>query len=137
MARRRIVPLLLLAGLLAGCGATPDPPPQPAPGRAVAAAEAERLRLLRLAIRRAHRSRKVAGALRYARLTKRIPRATYARHRRTYAAARAAVGRLDGTRAAELATVLGTVDALAAQRLLRPSRLRPVFLVLNRNTEFW
>jgi hypothetical protein len=154
MAWRRIALLLLAAGLIAGCGATPDPAPQPAPApeirlrenqgalktaswRAAAAAEAERLRLLRLAIRRARASRTVAGALRYARLTKKITRKTYARHRRTYAAARAAVARLDGARAAELATVLGTVDALAAQHLLRPSRLRPVFLVLNRNTAFW
>jgi hypothetical protein len=154
MARRRIALFVVVAGLLAGCGATPEPAPQPSPApeirlrenqgplktaswRAAAAAEAERLRLLRLAIRRARASRTVAGALRYARLTKRITRATYARHRRTYAAARAAVGRLEGARAAELAAVLGTVDALAAQRLLEPSRLRPVFLVLRRNTEFW
>jgi hypothetical protein len=152
MARGRIALLLLVAGLLAGCGATPEPGPAPAPEirlrenqgalktaswRAAAAAEAERLRLLRLAIRRARRSRTVAGALRYARLTKRITRATYAGYRREYAAARAAVGRLEGARAGEIAAVLGTVDALAAQRLLRPSRLRPVFLILRRNTEFW
>jgi hypothetical protein len=154
MARRRFALPLLVAGVLAGCGAVPEPPPQPAPApeirlhenqgelktafwRAAAAAEAERLRLLRLAIRRARNSRTVAGALRYARLTKRITRATYARHRREYAAARAAVGRLDGTRAVELGVVLQTVDALAAQRMLTPSRLRPVFLILRRNTEFW
>src|SRR5687768_12937874 len=115
MARRRMAPLLLVAGLLAGCGATPEPAPRPAPElrqaenqgalksaswRAAAAAEAERLRLLRLAIRRARNSPTVAGALRYARLTRRITGKAYARHRREYAAARAAVGRLDGTRAA-------------------------------------
>jgi hypothetical protein len=152
MARRRIALLLLLAGPLAGCGAVPEPAPQPAPEirlpenqgplksaswRAAAAAEAERLRRLRAAIRRARASRTVPGALRYARLTRRLSAGDHARHRRAYAEARAAVRRLEGARAAELASVLGTVDALAAQRLLTPSRLRPAFLVLRRNTEFW
>ena len=61
-------------------------------------------------------------------------------HRRLLAdleAARAATGRLSGARRAELASVLGTVDALAAQGRLGPSRLRPVLLVLRRNTETW
>src|SRR5262245_26115135 len=111
MARRRIAFLLLFAGLIAGCGATPEPAPQPAPPpevrttenqgalkatswRAAAAAEAERLRLLRLAIRRAKHSPTVTGALRYALLTHRITRAEHVRHTREYNAARAAVRRL-------------------------------------------
>ena len=37
----------------------------------------------------------------------------------------------------EMRTVLGTVDHLAAVHLLDPGRLRPMFLVLRRNTQFW
>ena len=154
MARRRTAFLLLLAGLIAGCGATPEPAPPPAPPpeirgtenqgalkaaswRAAAAAEAERLRRLRLAIRRAKRSPTVTGALRFALLTHKLTPAAHARHTREYNAARAAIRRLDGARAAELGSVLGAVNQLAAAHLLEPSRLRPAFLLLRRNTEFW
>src|SRR5215217_8653456 len=101
---RRIAPLALLAAL-AGCGAVPDPPPQPTPPpetrvtesqgglkastwRAAAAAEARRLARLRAAIRRAHTSPTVAGALRYALLTGRITPATHTRLTHDYADAR-------------------------------------------------
>ena len=155
MARRRTAFLLLvLAGLIAGCGATAEPAPRPSPPpevrgtenqgalkaaswRAAAAAEAERLRRLRLAIRRARKSRTVTGALRFALLTGRLTPAAHARHTREYNAARAALHRLDGARAAELGAVLGVVNTLASEHLLEPSRLRPAFLVLRRNTEFW
>lgn len=154
MARRRIALLLLVAGVVAGCGdaAEPDPPPAPAPEiratenqgalkaaswRAAAAAEAERLRRRRLAIRRARASRTVTGALRLARLTRRISRATHARYTRDYNAATAALRKLDGARAVELGSVLGAVNGLASQHLLDHTRLRPAFLVLRRNTQFW
>src|SRR5919202_1131450 len=151
---RRWTAFSLLALALGGCGAVADPPPRPAPPpevrlqenlgpvkaatwRAQEAAEAERARLLALAIRKARRSTTVAGALRLALLTQRISPATHDRLARDYAAARAAAGRLDAARAAELQSVIGTVDALAAAHLLEASRLRPVFLVLRRNTQFW
>jgi D-glucuronyl C5-epimerase C-terminus len=155
MARRRTASLLLvLVGLIAGCGSTPEPAPRPSPPsevrlienhgalkaatwRAAADAEAERLRRLHAAIRRARASDSVGGALRLARLTRRISPRTYKRYRREYRAARAAVGRLDGGRAAELGSVVSTIDALAAQHLLTHTRLRPAFLVLKRNTVFW
>ena len=153
MAWRRIALLLLVFGL-GGCGAVADPPPRPAPPpeivgperqgelkaaswRAAAAAEAQRLARLRAAIRKARGSRTVAGALRLARLTGHLTPAAHARLARDYADARKAAGRLTGTRAYELGTVLATVDSLAAQRLLSPSRLHPVFLVLRRNIRFW
>jgi hypothetical protein len=153
MARRRIALLLLVAGL-SGCGAVSDPAPRPTPPpevrtpenlrdvkaaswRAAAAAEAARLARLRAAIRRAKASGTVTGALRYALLTRRMNPAEHARQARAYAEARAAVKRLDAARAAELGSVLATVDSLAAQRMLSPSRLRPALLVLRRNTQFW
>ena len=141
--------LLLVAGLC-GCGAVGEPGPQPTPEpevfqpertgelkaaawRGQAAAEAR----LRAAIRRARKSTTVAGALRYALLTERIDPAAHARHLRDYEDAHRTVERLEGLRATELATVLGSVDSLAAQHLLTPSRLEPAFLVLRRNTGFW
>ena len=145
--------MLLLASGLGGCGAVPDPPPKPPPPdvvvldrygelkaaswRAAAAAEAQRLARLRAAIRKARKSPTVAGALRLALLTGRLTPAAHARLAHDYADARKAAGRLTGTRAYELGSVVATVDSLAAQRLLSPSRLRPVFLVLRRNTQFW
>ncbi len=153
MSWRRIA-LLLLVASVAGCGQEldPEPAPQPAPEvrltesqgelkaatwRAAARAEAQRLARLRAAIRKARASGTVPGALRYALLTGRIPPALHARYAREYAAARAAAGRLDGIRGAELRAVLATVDGIAAQHLLTPSRLRPALLVLHRNAQFW
>jgi hypothetical protein len=149
MARRRIAMLLLVAGLC-GCGAVGDATPRPTPEpmlaqpertgelkadswRAQAAAEAR----LRAAIRRARNSTTVAGALRYALLTERITPVAHARLVRDYEAARLVLQRLDGLRATELAAVLGTVDSLAADHLLTPTRLKPTFLILRRNTDFW
>jgi len=154
MAWRRIALLALVVGL-AGCGALPDPPPpRPAPApevrgterqgelkaatfRAAAAAEAARLARLRAAIRKARASETVGGALRLALLTGHISPATHARLTREYTDARWAVSRLTGTRAYELGTVLASVDSLAARHLLSPGRLRPAFLILHRNTQFW
>jgi hypothetical protein len=152
MARRRIAILLLVAGLC-GCGAgnlpEPEPTPEPAPmrpetgavkaatWRAAAAAEAAREARRQAAIRRAKGSATVEGALRYALLTRRITPAAHRAYRSIYAQARVAARRLEGLRAAELGAVLGTVEAIAAQHLLTPSRLRPALLVLRRNTDFW
>jgi hypothetical protein len=152
MAGRRLV-LVLLASLVVGCGADPGPePPEPpadvvvaensgtvkaATWRAVAARAAAREARRQAAIRRARRSTTVTGALRLARLTRRLTPAAYARLTRELGIARAALGRLTGVRAAELGSVLATVDQLAAQRLLSYDRLEPVFLVLRRNREVW
>src|SRR5690242_3748180 len=130
---RRLIALFVLGAALSGCASTPEPAPTPPPPPEVrstenqgalkaatwrAAAEAERLAGLRAAIGRAHRSPTVAGALRYALLTQQISPAAHARLARDYADARAATGRLTGARAAELGSVVATVDSLAAQHLL-------------------
>src|SRR5439155_12934967 len=54
-----------------------------------------------------------------------------------WAAAQGALGRLTGTRYDELAAVAGTVATLAAEQLLTSGRIRPMFLILGRNTSFW
>jgi hypothetical protein len=151
---RRWIVLVLLALGVGGCGAVADPPPRPAPPpevrlqenqgalkaatwRAQAAAAAERARLLRIAIHKARKSTSVSGALRLALLTGGISPATHARLAGDYAAARKAASHLTGGRGYELRYVLGTVDTLAAEHLLETSRLKPAFLVLRRNTQFW
>jgi hypothetical protein len=149
---RRLLLVLPLAAGVAACGAAeqrPEPAPPPpmlaeragvlkaATWRGIAAAEAAREARLRAAIRRMRASRTVAGALRLALLTERLTPEDHARLEREYAAARAAAGRLEGARAAELASVVAVVEGLAAERRLSASRLRPVFLILRRNTEFW
>jgi len=55
---------------------------------------------------------------------------------RTYSAARRTVRRLSGQRRAELASVVGMVRRLARQKRLT-ARLRPLFLILDRNREWW
>ena len=54
-----------------------------------------------------------------------------------YLAAKCSLGRLSGTRRAELAAVLANVQAIAAAGELIPSRLRALFLTLERNRAWW
>ena len=90
-----------------------------------------------VALAKARRSRTVKGALRRAVLARHITRREQASLRAEYVAARRTLRRLSGTPRAELATVLGHVDALARSRRLTAGRFHPVFLVLRRNREFW
>jgi hypothetical protein len=167
MRARRCLVLLLAPLALAGCGdagvrvaapvvaarppATPTPAPAPltpvligdqapkAPTFAsVAAAEvAAAARLRREQIAAARRVPTVPGALRVARLTGRISAAAEARSDRDWAAAQAAVTRLFGVRRNELASVVGTLNGLAAAHELTADRLDPAFLILRVNTSFW
>jgi hypothetical protein len=59
-----------------------------------------------------------------------------ARYVESYSAARRTLGRLSGQRRAELGYVLGTLRSFARQRRLT-ARLRPMFLILDRNREWW
>jgi hypothetical protein len=66
-----------------------------------------------------------------------ISRATYTKDVKLYALARSRRARLTGQRGRELGSVIATVEAMALRRQLTPSRIAPVFLTLQRNTQFW
>ena len=152
---RRLAPIAL-ASLIAGCGAAPRPaatpapttPPPPAPlvdrhaPKAGTFAQYEQqqidaARRLKEAIAQARRSTSVEAALRVARLTRRISPAAEGSLRRDWANANATLGKLSGTRRSELAYVVNSISALAAQHALTSDRIDPTFLVLRNNTHFW
>jgi D-glucuronyl C5-epimerase C-terminus len=139
---------------LAGCGGAPAPrPPAPTPaptplandGLPPAAGPAEVYRLRTRAAEAARRAQlrrlrdvyTPEAAVDRALLSGRMSAFDHRRLRGDLAAARAAVGRLGGARRAEQAAVVASVDALAADGQLGLSRLRPVLLVLRRNTQTW
>jgi hypothetical protein len=66
-----------------------------------------------------------------------IDRDAYSAYGDVYSQAKSAWHRLGGNRRVELGAVLTTVNALAAQGQLTASRLAPVFLELQRNTQWW
>ncbi len=79
----------------------------------------------------------VAKALDTALKHRNISRAKYNRYKRGYALARSRRAKLKGQRGRELGSVIATVEAIALRRQLTSTRMVPVFLVLQRNTEFW
>ena len=91
----------------------------------------------RAEVRRLRRSGTVKGALRRAWLARAISRGRYEELRRTWWLARRDLGRLRGTRRAELGAVVFMAERLARGRLLTAARLDPVFLTIRRNREFW
>jgi len=154
MGLRRIAAAVAAATLIAaGCGgeqragrAPADPRAQaPVPWRPDGALDrVQRARALaaRAARRRAELERlagvhTVPAALRRALLSRAIGERAHAGYRAAYRGARLAAGRLEGARGAEQAAALGAVERLAAAGLLTPSRLRPAFLNLRRNTRMW
>jgi hypothetical protein len=66
-----------------------------------------------------------------------IDRQTYSAYSDVYSKAKSAWHRLGGNRRAELGAVLTTVNQLAARSALTAGRMAPVFLELQRNTEWW
>jgi hypothetical protein len=153
MARRRRIAAVLTGFVLAVAGCGGDKPAAPAPadraaepspwrtdeldrvGRARAAAEEAARRRAELA--RLERSVTVRAALRRALLTEKIGPRAYRGYRAALAGARKAERRLTGARQLEQSAVLSSVERLAAERRLTPSRLPAVFLNLRRNTRTW
>ena len=66
-----------------------------------------------------------------------ITEATYAQDYATYVAAKRSLGRLSGTRAAELGAVLSNVQQIAASGALSGSLQASVFLTLEENRHWW
>src|SRR3954454_4194875 len=66
-----------------------------------------------------------------------IDRETYSSYVDAYSAAKSAWHRLSGNRRYELGAVVTTVNQLAASGALTASRMAPVFLELERNTQWW
>jgi hypothetical protein len=113
---------------LGGVGATA--------GRAVRAARATVGRASR--VRRPSRGeRAVTRALRRALRKRRIERPDYVRWRRGQRRARLTLRRLRGSRRAQLANVLASVERLALSGQLIPSRMPVAFLQLARNRQYW
>jgi hypothetical protein len=92
---------------------------------------------LRAELRGLRRSRTVRGALRRAWLAGAINRARHRELRRIWWTARRAHARLTATRRGELGAVIAVTARLAGERRLTTSRLKPVFLTLRRNRDFW
>ncbi len=79
----------------------------------------------------------VAKALRTAVRKRRISRRNYRRYRTLYSRARKTRKRLKGARGRELASVIVALDRMALRRKLVGSRMPAVFLILQRNTQYW
>jgi hypothetical protein len=66
-----------------------------------------------------------------------VSRADYQRYSRSLGSALNAEGRLGGTRAAELGSVISNLHWIAVSSQLTPSRLPVLFLTLDRNRQWW
>ncbi|PZR67762.1 MAG: hypothetical protein DLM63_05600 [Solirubrobacterales bacterium] len=75
--------------------------------------------------------------LRHLRDSRAISGAQFAGYWRSLRAARVTYAQLSGTRRRELGAELGILDSIAARGALTASRLRPLFLTLDRNRQWW
>jgi hypothetical protein len=104
----------------------------PARGHAVVAAAA------RSAPRKARADRRaVYSALKRAHRSKRISAASYRRWRGWYVKAVRTYGHLRGARRDQLGYVIDSVEALALQNMLSPTRMPAAFVQLERNRRYW
>jgi hypothetical protein len=79
----------------------------------------------------------VSGALASLKRSGAITAAQYTQYSNTYAAAKRSLGRLSGTRRAELGAVIVNVQAMAAGGYFIASRLPVIFLTLENNRQWW
>jgi hypothetical protein len=82
-------------------------------------------------------ARAVSKALGKALKGKGVSRASYNRYKRDYAKARRVWRKLRGARADQLGYVIATINRIALRRRLIASRLRGLFVELERNTRYW
>jgi hypothetical protein len=86
---------------------------------------------------RASRGPSVTAALQRLQRSGGITAAQYTQYAGVYGAAKRSLGRLSGTRRAELGAVIANVQAMAAGAYFIPSRLPVIFLTLERNRQWW
>jgi hypothetical protein len=79
----------------------------------------------------------VSGALQSLKRSGAITPAQYTQYYNAYAAAKSSLGRLGGTRRAELGAVMTNVQAMAASGYFIASRLPVIFLTLENNRRWW
>jgi hypothetical protein len=121
--RARILVALALGALTLALVASPASAGSPAPAAKPRA--------------NASRAPTVSGALQGLQRSGQITPALYAKYAGAYSAAKRSLGRLSGTRRAELGAVMGNVEAMAAGGYFSPSRLPVIFLTLERNRQWW
>jgi hypothetical protein len=86
---------------------------------------------------RAARAPTVSAVLLRLRAAGAISGAVYSKDLAALVAAKRSLGRLSGTRRAELGAVLANIQAIAASGALYSSRLPALFLTLERNRQWW
>jgi hypothetical protein len=106
--------------------------------RSVSASQALAARAWRAARSSSRRGRRAV----YAALTRQLAReqistSSYRRWRRWYVLSLRSLRKLSGARDAQLRYVVDSVEALALGRRLTPTRMRPSFLQLERNRQYW
>ena len=79
----------------------------------------------------------VTAALQSLQRSGQITPALYAKYTSAYIAAKRSLGRLSGTRRAELGAVMSNVQAMAASGYFIASRLPVIFLTLENNRKWW
>jgi hypothetical protein len=79
----------------------------------------------------------VTAALQSLQRSGQITPALYAKYTSAYAAAKRSLGKLSGTRRAELGAVMSNVQAMAASGYFIASRLPVIFLTLENNRKWW
>jgi hypothetical protein len=85
----------------------------------------------------AARGPSVSAALQSLKTSGAITPALYSKYYAAYVAAKRSLGKLSGTRRAELSAVMANVQAIAATGGFIPSRLPALFLTLERNRQWW
>jgi hypothetical protein len=79
----------------------------------------------------------VSSALQSLQRSAQITSAEYTKYAAAYAAAKRALGKLSGTRRAELGAVMANVEAMAAGGYFIASRLPVIFFTLEHNRQWW
>ncbi|HTA37270.1 MAG TPA: D-glucuronyl C5-epimerase family protein [Solirubrobacteraceae bacterium] len=79
----------------------------------------------------------ISSALQSLQRSAQITPAEYAKYSAAYAAAKRSLGKLSGTRRAELGAVMANVEAMAAGGYFIASRLPVIFFTLEHNRQWW